>query len=238
MYSHVVLPGGSPHPVLQELLQLRARWFERIENDGGAEDVWGTWHAIRRGTDCAPGERARLARHVAATVVQSIEMEIIAPIFDIARSHGDTYQFGIVLFQHDGATISFRAHGKRKEKAMTLLRDAVETRARELGVQTTLEFADLEATAAPVVAPARGEVVEEAIEQPEGDPRQDEFLYPTTCDLCGEATGQELWAVEDLPGYECCDPCLVRIGWMDDDDGLAMDPGPAFPKVEQPCLFL
>lgn len=147
------------HPVLQELLQLRAQWFERMENAGGAADVWGTWHAIRRGTECGPGERPRLARHIAATVIQSIELEIIAPIFDVARTHGDTYQFGIVLFQHDGATISFRARGKRKEKAMTLLRDAVETRARDLGVQTTLEFADLEATAAPV-APSREEVVE------------------------------------------------------------------------------
>ena len=98
---------------------------------------------------------------------------------------------------------------------MTLLRDAVETRARGLGVQTTLEFADLEATAAPVVALPREEVAEKMLAEPEGDPRQDEFLYPMACDLCGDATGQELWAVEDLPGYECCDPCLVRIGWMD-----------------------
>jgi hypothetical protein len=203
------------HPVLQELLQLRAQWFERIENDGGAEDVWGTWHAIRRGTECAPGERPRLARHIAATVVQSIEMEIIAPIFDIAGTYGKTYQFGIVLFQHDGATLSFKAHGKRKEKAMTLLRDAVETRARELGVQTTLEFTDLEPTAVPVVAPPREEVAVTVIPIPHGTLERDEFLYPMACDLCGDATGQELWAVEDLPGYECCDPCLVRIGWMD-----------------------
>jgi hypothetical protein len=202
------------HPVLQELLELRRQWFERMEVAGGASDVWGTWHAIRPAKDCARGERPRLPRHIAATVIQSIEMEIIAPIFDIARSYGGTYQFGIALFQHDGATITFRAHGKRKDKAITLLRNAVETRARELGVSTTLEFADLAATPAPVVAPAGEEAAEKIIPTP--DPQQEEFLYPMACDLCGEATGAELWGIEDLPGYECCDPCLVRIGWMED----------------------
>ena len=62
------------HPVLQELLQLRAHWFERMEIAGGATDVWGNWHAIRRGRECGPGERPRLARHIAATVIQSIEL--------------------------------------------------------------------------------------------------------------------------------------------------------------------
>ena len=84
--------------------------------------------------------------------------------------------------------------------------------AQVLGVSTTLEFADLAATPAPVVAPAGEEAAEKIIPIP--DPQQDEFLYPMACDLCGEATGAELWGIEDLPGYECCDLAWsASAGW-------------------------
>jgi len=213
------------HPVFQELLQLRTEWFARIDAAGGAEDVWGTWHAIRPQRECSRDQRPRLARHIAATVIQSWEMEIIAPIFDVARTHGGTYQFGIVLFQHDGATISFRARGKRKEKAMSLLREAVDARARELGVHTSLEFEDLETTPVPA-APHREERDEATIPSPEGDLQLDEFLYPMDCDICGEATAHKLWSPDELPGYEGDD--LVTVAEI----------RPALPRVEQGGLSL
>lgn len=132
----------AEHPVMVELLALRRQWFRQIEQDGGASDVWGVWQAIDNDIDPGTGKSIRWAGSVAAAVIQSIEMEIIAPIFDVARKHGRSDQFKIVLFQHDGATISFNATEK-VARAQKKLKDAVESRAKELGVQTILEFSQL-----------------------------------------------------------------------------------------------
>ena len=129
------------HPILHELLQLRRKWFQEIEQAGGASDVWGVWHAIDHAVDRETGKE-RWAGSIAATVIQSVEMEIIAPIFDVATRHGKSDQFGICLFQHDGATLSFTAKDKI-DRAQAKLKKAVESRARELGVTTVLEFTQL-----------------------------------------------------------------------------------------------
>ncbi len=121
------------HPMIQELLAHRKAWFKQIKQDGGAADVWGTWHAT---------SDDRWEGAVAGTVIQSVEMEIIAPIFEVAAKHGASDQFRICLFQHDGATISFNS-AQKKARAQRKLKEAVEQRARALGVSTVLEFTDL-----------------------------------------------------------------------------------------------
>jgi hypothetical protein len=93
------------HPIVQELLGLRRQWFREIRNAGGAFDVWGEWHAL----DLTRDPKTKKGRHwegaVAAAVIQSVELEIIAPLFDVALKHGKSDQFRICLFQHDGATL-------------------------------------------------------------------------------------------------------------------------------------
>lgn len=126
------------HPILQELLALRKTWFEQIRKDGGAFDVWGQWQALDDTRDPRTGKR-RWEGSVAASVIQSVEMEIIAPIFDVAAKYGESDQFKICLFQHDGCTISFNSTEKTS-RAQGKLKKAVEDRARELGVATSLDF--------------------------------------------------------------------------------------------------
>jgi len=121
------------HPILAELLLLRRKWFQEIERAGGARDVWGQWHAVDE-------KQGRWAGSVAASIIQAVEMEIIAPIFEVAAKSD---QFRICLFQHDGATLSFRAKGRKMQRAQKKLKKAVEDRARELGVSTVLEFTQL-----------------------------------------------------------------------------------------------
>jgi hypothetical protein len=75
-------------------------------------------------------------------VIQAMEMEIIAPIFEVANKHGKSDQFTIAIFQHDGATISFNAKPKMA-RAQRKLREAVSARAKTLGVSTVLEFTAL-----------------------------------------------------------------------------------------------
>jgi hypothetical protein len=129
------------HPILDELLTLRKAWFEQITLDGGAADVWGVFHAVERASRKSK-KKSRWAGAIAATVIQSIEMEIIAPIFDVAKEHGKSDQFSIALFQHDGATLSFQSSDKQA-RAQSKLKSAVETRASALGVSTVLEFTQL-----------------------------------------------------------------------------------------------
>lgn len=130
------------HPIIQELLTLRTAWFESIREASGALDVWGHWQALDLNKDPITKRSIRWEGAVAASVIQSIEMEIIAPIFDVANEHGRSDQFKICLFQHDGATISFNSTEK-KARAQAKMRKAVEERARQLGVTTVLEFTDL-----------------------------------------------------------------------------------------------
>jgi hypothetical protein len=79
---------------------------------------------------------------VAAAVIQSVEMEIISVIFDVATRHGESDEFLITIFQHDGATVSFQYEPKLP-RAQRKLKDAVEARAKQLGIQTVLEFSAL-----------------------------------------------------------------------------------------------
>jgi hypothetical protein len=130
------------HPIVQELLRLRKGWFAEIRQEGGAFDVWGNWVALDRTRDAATGKAVRWQGAVAAAVIQSIELEIIAPIFDVALKHGKSDQFRICLFQHDGATLSFNDKNKIP-RAQAKLKAAVEARAKELGVSTVLEFTQL-----------------------------------------------------------------------------------------------
>jgi hypothetical protein len=132
----------AKHPIIVELLTLRREWLRRIDREGGGTDVWGQWQALDNETDPKTGKTKRWAGSVAAAVIQSIEMEIIAPIFEVAERHGRSDQFTITLFQHDGATISFQSR-KKQERAQRKLKDAVEQRAAHLGVSTVLEFQQL-----------------------------------------------------------------------------------------------
>jgi hypothetical protein len=132
----------AKHPIMAELLTLRQKWFDQIDRDGGASDVWGQWQALDNALDPATGKGKRWAGSVAAAVIQSVEMEIIAPIFEVAREHGRSDQFTICLFQHDGSTISFQS-AEKKTRAQGKLKAAVEDRAKRLGVSTVLEFQQL-----------------------------------------------------------------------------------------------
>src|SRR5581483_5446815 len=130
------------HPIVRELLKLRGEWFQQIRKDKGAFDVWGQWQALDRSRDPVTKKMVRWEGAIAASVIQSIEMEVISPIFDVAAKHGKSDQFHVVFFMHDGCTISFNSDDK-KARAQRKLKNAVENRAKALGIKTILEFTDL-----------------------------------------------------------------------------------------------
>lgn len=121
------------HPVIKELSAARSAWYREIKANGGMVDAFGNFHSIKK----------RSANEIGCTYIQSIEMNIMMPLFKFAVEKGESYQFQLVIWQHDGCTISF----KNKDQKMYLIRQmkkCVETHAYEaFGVTATLEFKDL-----------------------------------------------------------------------------------------------
>jgi hypothetical protein len=127
------------HAIVRELLDLRRAWYDRITKNKGERDVWGNFIAVEPSSGTNSG---RWRGAVGATAIQSIELEIISSVFDVANEHGENDDFQICLFQHDGATISFRAKAK-KDRAIRKLQEAVKEKATSLGVNTSLEVENL-----------------------------------------------------------------------------------------------
>lgn len=143
LIDDVLNPAGAlkllNHPIIRELIEGRRRWYRVIERNGGIHDINIEWQAIEPITKDNPKGRGPHA--VAATLIQSIEMELIRPVFEVVEAN-PSLQVEVMLFQHDGCTVSFR-NKSRKEHALSLMRDAVAAKAKELGYETRLECEDL-----------------------------------------------------------------------------------------------
>lgn len=116
----------------------RDDWFASISRNGYVTDIWGTVHKLEQGgikTDIYGNKvlaKRRWEGAIAATKIQSIEMEIISAVFDVLNDHGEQNQFNITLFQHDGFTYS----QSRKESLQTIknhLNRAIAKKAKEVG---------------------------------------------------------------------------------------------------------
>jgi hypothetical protein len=123
------------HPIVRELFDARTTYHDTIRKFGGDYDVWGKFIGIDK-------SKNRYARHIAAIIMQSIELELFSVVFDVANEKGKAYQFTIPIFQHDGCCISF-SDKKHKEYIMKCLKEAVEKKGKELKVITTIEGEDL-----------------------------------------------------------------------------------------------
>lgn len=125
--------GLANDPILSELLALRSAWFNEIGRKGYVLDAWNNRLHV---------SHSRWIGAVAAAAIQSIELEIVSAIFDVAIEHGDCDHFSICMFQHDGATISFQSKAGQT-RAFVKMRDAVNSRAAQFNVNTTLEIEEL-----------------------------------------------------------------------------------------------
>lgn len=121
------------HPLIAELTQNRKVWHERIRQDGYGVDVWGNLQRV---------SAERNVRSIAAYIAQSYELEIISSIFEQASIYEKMYMFSIKYFQHDGFTVAFQSTEK-KDRAISWMKNTVESRAKELGIITTLEVEEL-----------------------------------------------------------------------------------------------
>lgn len=102
-------------------------------------------------------ERMDVARSILAQQAQALELHLIHPIYELAKT---TNQFHVMLYQFDGVTIRYRDKRTAKSRHARIT-NAVDRRARELGIPTNLEWDPGSAFTwnleqAPVVKPRSG----------------------------------------------------------------------------------
>lgn len=113
------------HEVLAALAFRRKAVMQDLINAGEALTCFGKRIAVMDEVD---------ARSALAQQAQAVELRIIHAAYVLAQQ---TNEFHIVLHQHDGISIAFM---RRPELWMKRISDAVESRAREMGIVTTLEW--------------------------------------------------------------------------------------------------
>lgn len=132
------------NPIINELLEYRNIYYKKIQDDGFIYDAWGNKLDLKERTELF--DKLKLKKNPIASLVssriQSIEMAIIEPIYDIAIEHGERYQFQIMGHQHDGMTMSFN-NKERQQYVLRLMREAVSERAKQFGITMKLESKDL-----------------------------------------------------------------------------------------------
>jgi hypothetical protein len=115
--------------IISALLLARDSQIERINREGGALDCYGK--SIRVTED-------REARQILAEQAQAVEMQLLAPVFQLARVTAD---FRITLYQFDGLSIHFGK--KEREPAWRRkIGESVKNKAESLKILTELEWKD------------------------------------------------------------------------------------------------
>lgn len=133
------------NPMVEELFNRRQKWFDHIKHMGYVTDIWGNKHPLEnagRREDIYGNyvfAKERWEGALAATKIQSIEMEIISSIFDCQEKYGENYFFNVTLFQHDGFTFSA---GKKQciEVIQSRLNTYVQNKAMQVGEKLDLDL--------------------------------------------------------------------------------------------------
>lgn len=137
------------HPVVSSMLAARRVQMRAVQKEGGRTDVFGVFHALTPGRKGRPQVKAVRPRHVLARVAQAQEMDLLRTVIEDAiresekrREDGTRVRprYRIVLWQHDGFTVSFKGRSEAEREAVTdRLRGLVAERASTLGIPTRLE---------------------------------------------------------------------------------------------------
>jgi hypothetical protein len=124
----------TKHPLIKALLAGRKRAVTAIQRDGGGRTCFGKWLS----------EFELTTPQILAQISQAIELKIMHAIFEVAATTSD---FTITLFQHDGIAVHFTDKSKAEKWKKRITR-AVDTEAKRLAVETTLEWEFEKKTAA------------------------------------------------------------------------------------------
>ena len=126
------------HPFFRKLIPARDRRMDKIQDAGGAKDVFGRWisvEKVRKSKDC--GE-SKAVRSVLAQMNQAIEMDLITPVLNLAEAEEAKARrsWQITLYQYDGFSVKY--HRSRDYHHQRIVQ-AVHERAKAGGYPTRLE---------------------------------------------------------------------------------------------------
>lgn len=124
------------HLVTKALFKARRAEMDRIKEVGYVVDAWGEIHGLAQWRDGEFHQVRDNIRRLMAQVAQSYEQRIIKAAFDASI---ESNEFQIVGYLYDGILIAVR-DSRREVSACRKLKNAVDSVAKELGVNTTLQF--------------------------------------------------------------------------------------------------
>ncbi len=130
------------HPLIKILYEARELRMKELNDCDTAETIFGKIIHIRgsKFSSGAPDDlRKEYIRSVIAQQAQAIELYLMLPVLDLAKT---TKDFIITIFQHDGCSINFTNKSKKK-KWLNRIVASVQARADQLGILTGLEYVEL-----------------------------------------------------------------------------------------------
>ena len=121
-------------PVVKLAFSARERRLKKLTSEYGGTTALGKVIPIPYGSG-DPVEWVAGARSILAQQAQALELQLVHPVYELART---TRAFDVMLYQFDGFTVRYRDRRNCALWHRTIL-EAVERRARSLGVHTRLE---------------------------------------------------------------------------------------------------
>ncbi|PIY79349.1 MAG: hypothetical protein COY81_02970 [Candidatus Pacebacteria bacterium CG_4_10_14_0_8_um_filter_43_12] len=114
-------------PIMQEIWKGRAKRIQKIYKEWGLRDAFGDWLPMKK-------HDKRSAISLLAQEAQSYELSLLLPVLDLAKKSSNN--LAIIAWQHDGFSAVCK---KNKEIWVPAMKQVVENKAKELGINTILE---------------------------------------------------------------------------------------------------
>ena len=121
------------HPVMKELIAMRAVKHREAKESKQLHDAWG------RIVQMGPDTSFRTVRSLWAYVIQSLELKVLLSILPILKKNRQVY---LLAWQHDGVSLYF-GNASKKEREKDQIRRAVNAVCGDLDTPTELELEDL-----------------------------------------------------------------------------------------------
>lgn len=122
------------HPVVKKLLDCRKRQLGFIMKEGGAIDGYGEWRSTG---DIEHGNMHKKASSILARQAQSYETRIMLVVYEELRDQKDILITG---WLHDGCYVVATNHKERTNRILSRVRNRLEDRAMDLGIQMEIEI--------------------------------------------------------------------------------------------------
>lgn len=124
-------------PLMSEVYEKRSREMDKIQENGGAEDIFGSWLSVKvrnEMEDCS-----NPVPSILAAKNQAIEMWLLEPALELAEQELERARpyFRIILNLHDGFAVK---HYRRAKKNQSRLVNAVNKKAADADIPTVLEI--------------------------------------------------------------------------------------------------